>query len=282
MARDWTLQPLGLAIPDELQKLYALATADYPLHDDSALRQMTALELDALDAYMTGRLDLPAPPTFLTCTMSTLKRLAILKFHKEHIEATLIAFVEAKIRLGKHITRQAILRELLAANGGPTQGDKMVKRLMGEALRIVFDGRNTLSFVFASKRAAKPWIGAALKFRTGVLQLHESSLAKPGVQAPPQVAQQYAVRVLGVAVLDPVELLTIFNRATSDNVLDIRQRGMDGLNTVDNDYWTVIFRGLDCPPALRDGTDPASLSTNGTNSLQKMFTIWTRTITVRS
>ncbi|KAE8881298.1 hypothetical protein PF003_g34625 [Phytophthora fragariae] len=110
------------ATPAEIQRLYSIATAAYPLHADSALRPMTSDEVAAMDAYVNRRLELPAPPTFLSCTATGLKRAAMLVFHHEHVEAALIADVPANVRLGKYISRQSILRELVAANGGDEAG----------------------------------------------------------------------------------------------------------------------------------------------------------------
>ncbi|OWZ18703.1 hypothetical protein PHMEG_0007169 [Phytophthora megakarya] len=116
----------------------------------------------------------------------------------------------------------------------------MMKRLMTDALRIAFDGLNTLSFVFPSKRTAKPWEGAALKFRSGALVLASANATQIGIKPPPQIAQYYAINVIGVAQQDPLTLMAVFNAITGNGVFDIRQRGLDGLNEADNDYWTFF------------------------------------------
>ncbi|KAE9067286.1 hypothetical protein PF005_g27818 [Phytophthora fragariae] len=121
------------ATPAEIQRLYSIATAAYPLHADSALRPMTSDEVAAMDAYVNRRLELPAPPTFLSCTATGLKRAAMLVFHHEHVEAALIADVPANVRLGKYISRQSILRELVAANGGDEAGRLRMKRFIKAA-----------------------------------------------------------------------------------------------------------------------------------------------------
>ncbi|CAI5731787.1 unnamed protein product [Peronospora farinosa] len=62
---------------------------------------MTDDEKAAMEEYLGRRLELPAPPNFLSCTATAYKRAALLSFHKTHIEAALVADVPARVRLGR-------------------------------------------------------------------------------------------------------------------------------------------------------------------------------------
>ncbi|CAI5725068.1 unnamed protein product [Peronospora effusa] len=77
---------------------------------------MTDDEKAVMEAYLGRRIELPAPPNFLSCTATACKRSAMLSFHQTHIEAALVADVPARVRLGKGIPRQSVLRELIASN----------------------------------------------------------------------------------------------------------------------------------------------------------------------
>lgn len=235
-------------------RYYALATKPYPLHADSALRPMSDEESSALRAYVSRELELPAPPTFLTCTASSLTRAAFMAYHQSHIEATLLADVPARARLGRNISRRSILRELVDANGGSDDGKRRMKAFIKAAQRIVFDGHHTLSFVFMSNSSAAGWSGSKLKFRGCSLLLEMAGSNQPGIRTPPQVAQHYALRVLGTTALNAVELVQCFSNIVQDSILDIRHAGLPGLQDADNDYWTVIFSSLECPTALQGVT----------------------------
>ncbi|OWZ15272.1 hypothetical protein PHMEG_00011124 [Phytophthora megakarya] len=184
---------------------------------------MTSDESTVLAAYVSRELDLPAPPTFLTCTASSLTRAAFMVYNQSHIETTLLADVPARIRLGRNIARRSILRELVDANGGTDQGKTRMKAFIKAAERVVFDGHHTLSFVFMSNKAAASWAGTDLKLRGCSLTLEMAGIAIPGIRTPPQVARHYVVRVLG-------------------------------LKDADNDNWTIIFSTLDCPEDLQGTT----------------------------
>ncbi|OWZ16282.1 hypothetical protein PHMEG_0009946 [Phytophthora megakarya] len=193
---------------------------------------MTADEQQVFSAYMKGDLDFPASPTFLTCTTTTLKRAGMLAYHQRHIEVTLIANVGSNLQVCKYLKKKSILRELHTANGGTAQDSLMMKRLMN------------------SKTMGR----SSLKFRAGALVLAGANATQVGIKPTPQLAQHYAINVVGVTGLDLFTILTVFNSIAVNHVMDIRQRGLDGLNEADNDYWTVFFSDLDCPSMLRGVT----------------------------
>ncbi|RQM11059.1 hypothetical protein DD237_008414 [Peronospora effusa] len=82
----------------EMDRMYRLATCEYPLHADSAIRAMTDDEKAVMGAYLGRRLKPPAPPNFLSCTATAYKRADLLSFHQTHIEAALFADVPARVR----------------------------------------------------------------------------------------------------------------------------------------------------------------------------------------
>ncbi|OWZ14412.1 hypothetical protein PHMEG_00012116 [Phytophthora megakarya] len=215
---------------------------------------MTDEESTVLAAYVARELELPAPPTFLTCTATRLTRAAFMAFHQSHIEATLLADIPARVRLGRNIARRSILRELVDANGGTEDGKQRMKAFIKAAQRVVFDGHHTLSFVFMSRRAAAAWAGTTMKLRGCPIQLEMADSAGPGVHTPPQVARHYAIRILGTTELNAVELVQCFSNIAQDSILDIRHSGLAGLKEIDNDYWTVVFSSLECPVALQGVT----------------------------
>ncbi|GMF46551.1 unnamed protein product [Phytophthora fragariaefolia] len=141
----------------------SLATAQYPLHDDSALRGMTPAKVATTEAYVSRRLALPAPPTFLRYTVTAIKRAVLLAFHHEHVEAALIADVPVNARLGKHISRQSILCEMVTGNAQDETGKIRMKKLIKAAQRITFDGEHTLTVVFMSRSEAKDWGGETFR-----------------------------------------------------------------------------------------------------------------------
>uniref|UniRef100_A0AAV1UQ88 Uncharacterized protein n=1 Tax=Peronospora matthiolae TaxID=2874970 RepID=A0AAV1UQ88_9STRA len=157
------------------QRLFHIATKDYPLYDDdSSLRPMTSDERTALSAYVERRLDLPGPPTFLVCTTPGLQRAAMMAYHQFQVEGTLIADVPARARLGKSLHRRSILREISAAHAR-NEGDRIKMRLFVlAAQRVVFDGNHTLSFVFMSKRAAAVWANTELRQRDCTITLRSA------------------------------------------------------------------------------------------------------------
>ncbi|KAG7390737.1 hypothetical protein PHYPSEUDO_006856 [Phytophthora pseudosyringae] len=115
---------------------------------------MTRDEQKAMEAYVNRRLELPAPPTFVTCTATGFKRAALLSVNQVHIEALLIAGILAKVRLGQNIPRQSILRELVADNATYELGRTRMRPFIKAAQRIVYDGDHTLKIEFLAKRLA--------------------------------------------------------------------------------------------------------------------------------
>lgn len=150
----------------------------------------------------------------------------MLAFHHEHVEATLIADVPANVRLGKHISRQSILRELVASNGGDEAGRLKMKRFIRAAQRIMFDGEHTLSVFCMSHRAAAAWDGECLRLRGQNLHLNLVEAQVPGICPPPQLARHYAVRVLGTEGHNAVQLLHLFEDIAQMPVLDVRHPGL--------------------------------------------------------
>ncbi|EGZ27310.1 hypothetical protein PHYSODRAFT_293273 [Phytophthora sojae] len=207
-----------------------------------------------MDAYVSRRLDLPAPPTFLSCTTTGLKRAALLAFHQEHVEASVIADVPATVGLGRNIPRQSILRELVAGNAGNEPGKLRMKRFIKAAQRILFDGEHTLRVIFMSRRAAMEWDGQEFRLRGCLLRFNLLGVQVPGVRPPPELARHYALRVLGTEGLNPMILVQIFGDIAQEAILDVRHPGMDGLRQMDNDYWAVIFASMSCPAALQGVT----------------------------
>ncbi|OWZ21874.1 hypothetical protein PHMEG_0003502 [Phytophthora megakarya] len=126
---------------------------------------MTTDENHEFTVYMKGDLDLPAPPTFLTCMTTTPKWAGMLAYRRQHIEVTLITTVGSNLPVGKYLKKKSILREIHTANGGTVQGNYMMKRMMTDALIISFDGLHTMSFVFPSKHTAKPWKGDVSSYK---------------------------------------------------------------------------------------------------------------------
>ncbi|CAI5720944.1 unnamed protein product [Peronospora effusa] len=102
LRQEFTAEARALAEQTrELDLMYQLATCEYPLHADYAIRSMTDDEKAVMEAYLGRRLELPAPPNFLSCSATAYKRAALLSFHQTHIEAPLVADVPARVRLGK-------------------------------------------------------------------------------------------------------------------------------------------------------------------------------------
>ncbi|KAE9005638.1 hypothetical protein PR003_g13047 [Phytophthora rubi] len=211
---------------------------------------MTPAETEAMEAYLSRRLDLPAPPTFLSCTATAFKRAAMVAFHHEHVEATLITEVPANARLGRHVPRQSILRELVAGNTPDEAGKTRMKRFIKDVQRIIFDGEHTLSVVFMSHRTAAQWDGAVLRLRGQSLRLNLIGAHVPGVSPPALLARHYAVRILGPDGVHAVQLVQLLEDITQVSVLDVRLPGLTGLKLPDNDYWTVIFDARSCPREL--------------------------------
>lgn len=251
----------GMLKPDEegplwgdLGRLHKISTATYPLHADSALRRMTEEETAAMEAYVSRRLELPAQPTFLSCTATAYKRAAMLAFHHEHVEAALIADVPANARLGRHISRQSILREMASSNTSDDAGRQRMKAFIQAAQRITFDGEHTLTVVFKSLREATIWAGAVFKLRGQSIQLNQIGNHLPGICSPPMLARNYAVRVLGTESVTVVPLIQIMEDIAGVKVLDVRLPGIAGPNTPDNDFRTVIFSSMTCPSTLNGVT----------------------------
>ena len=159
-------------VTPDMCRLYMIATQPYLLHEDGRLREMTTEEREALSAYVERRLDLPGPPTFLSCTIPALKRAAMMAYHSEQVEGKLIADVPARVQLGRNISRGSLLRELAGSNAQSEEGKRRMRNLIKAAQRIVFDGNHTVTFVFKSSMAAGKWNNAELKLRNCAIQLH--------------------------------------------------------------------------------------------------------------
>ncbi|KAE9183348.1 hypothetical protein PF004_g23970 [Phytophthora fragariae] len=241
----------GDVAPKEgLERLHANSTAVYPLHADTALRNMTEDETEAMEAYLSRTLELPAPPTFLSCTATAFKRAAMVAFHREHVEATLIADVPANARLGRHIARQSILRELVSGNASNEAGRNRMQQFIKGAQRITFDGEHTLSVIFMYHRAVAPWDGEEFRLRGQRLRLQSIGAQVPGVSSPALLARNYAIRILGTENLHAVQLVQLLEDIARVSVLDVRLPGLPGRSHPDNDYWTVIFDARSCPLEL--------------------------------
>ncbi|OWZ22451.1 hypothetical protein PHMEG_0002847 [Phytophthora megakarya] len=142
---------------------------------------MTDEKFAAMEAYVSRKLDLPAPPTFLSCTVTGLKRAALLAFHRDHVEAALIADVPANARLGKHLSHQSILREMVTGNTSDEAGRLRMKKFISAAQRVTFDGEHTLSIIFMSKATAAAWDGATFRLRGQQIQLNAAGEQVPGI-----------------------------------------------------------------------------------------------------
>ncbi|GMF50300.1 unnamed protein product [Phytophthora fragariaefolia] len=231
--------------PDaELARLREISTAVYPLHEDSALRQLTEKEATALEAYVSRRLELPAPPTFFSWTATAVKRATLLAFHHEHV---VIADVPANARLGNHIPRQSLLRELVAGNTSDAKGRKRMKSFIKEAQRVTFDGDHTLMLVCMSA-VVRP-TGEVFRIRGLRIQFHLVEVPQAGICQPPQLARNYALQGLGTEGLN--KTIQLLEGITRTQVLDIRHPGTQGLALANNDYWTVIFASKTCPAAIQ-------------------------------
>ncbi|GMF41491.1 unnamed protein product [Phytophthora fragariaefolia] len=235
---------------DRLARLQAISTATYPMHEDPALRQLSSEEEEALEAYVGRHLELTVPPTFLSSTATALKRAALLTFHHEHVEASLIADVPANDRLGRHISRQSILRELVAGNTTDEAGKRRMKLFIKDAQRNTFDGAHTLTVVFMSLRAAKAWDDCVFRLRGQRILFNLVGAQLSGIHSPSQFARNYALRVLGTEDINAVRIIQLMEDVTKARVLDIRYPGALGMALPDNDYWTVIFAGMSCPNDL--------------------------------
>ncbi|GMF57082.1 unnamed protein product [Phytophthora fragariaefolia] len=199
-----------------------------------------------MEAYVSRRLDLPVPPTFLSYTATAIKRATILAFRQEHVEASLIAEVPANARLGRRISRQSILQELVTYNAKEEEG-KLRMKILSRRLNALPSMANTRLVVFMSRTAAEIWDGAEFRLRGQRISLNLVEASQPGKCPPPQLARQYAVRILGTDGLNAVNLVLILEDSTQTKVLDIRHPGLAGQTNPDNDYWTAIFAVWSCP-----------------------------------
>ena len=121
----------------EARRLYDIAMREYPLYDDTALRPMSEDDRSDFLAYVERRLDLPGPPTFLACATPGLQRAAMVSYHQTQVEGVLIADVPARARLGKHLPRRSILRELTDANARTEAGKLQMTHLLAAVQRVV-------------------------------------------------------------------------------------------------------------------------------------------------
>ncbi|RQM12992.1 hypothetical protein DD237_007952 [Peronospora effusa] len=234
----------------ELNRMYHLATCEYPLHADSAIRAMTDDEKALMEAYLGRRLELPAPPNFLSCTATAYKRAALLSFHQTHIEAALVADVPALVRLGKGIPRQSVLRELAANNTTTADAKTRMKAFLKAAQRVIFDGEHTLTFTFISKRVADSWVHETFKLRGCDMTLLMVGVERAGICPPPLLARNYAIRVMVDEELDTLQLIQMFADITDGLVADVRHPGETGLQQLDNNYWIIVFSTRSCPVQL--------------------------------
>ena len=166
----------------------------------------------------------------------------------------MIADVSARAQLGKHLPRWSILRGLTDVNARTEAGKLQMTHLLAAVQRVVFDGHYTLTFFFMSKRASAAWANTELRLRECSIKLQSAEKGVSGTRTSPQVARHYAVKILGTAGLDPILLHSIFSQIAGEPILDIRHAGVKGLAEYDNDYWTVIFAGMDCPSLLLNVT----------------------------
>ncbi|CAI5712754.1 unnamed protein product [Peronospora destructor] len=112
-----------------MKRLYEIVTRDYPLHEDTALRQMSAEECEALTGEKVGISWPPYVPRIL----------------------------------GKSIPRRSLLRELAEANARIAATKEVTEQFIRAAQRVVFDGQHTLTFTFMSKSAANIWANKEFK-----------------------------------------------------------------------------------------------------------------------
>ncbi|CAI5702902.1 unnamed protein product [Peronospora effusa] len=113
-----------------MKRLYQIATRDYPLREDAALRQMSVEEMrGTYSLHVAKRLELPG------CLM----------------------FLVSSVRLGKSISRRSLVRKLVSANARSDATKEVMEQFMRAAKRVVFDGHHTLTFMFMSKKAANDW-----------------------------------------------------------------------------------------------------------------------------
>ncbi|KAE9275066.1 hypothetical protein PF008_g29436 [Phytophthora fragariae] len=162
LAKPWHLPTAGPST-GPLATLHAIAVAPSEVHLDTALRDRTKSETEALLAYLNGSLELPHAPNFLKATMPLLHRAMVEQFHETHMEVTLTADISPRAKLRRNMTHQTVLALLYAANADSARGRQMIDRVMDDVKLIHFDGIHTLKFVFNSRRVATLYQGLAFR-----------------------------------------------------------------------------------------------------------------------
>ena len=113
------------ATEEMMKRLYKIARRDYPLHEETALRQMSVEESEALTAYVERH------------HTRTSERAAIMAYHQIHVEGVLIADVSARIRLGKSISRRSLLRELAECKTRTDATKEVMRQFIRAAQQVV-------------------------------------------------------------------------------------------------------------------------------------------------
>ncbi|RMX62759.1 hypothetical protein DD238_008290 [Peronospora effusa] len=132
-----------------MKRLYQIATRDYPLREDAALRQMSVEEMrGTYSLHVAKRLELPGCLMFLVCTTSELQSAAMMAYIYHNVEGVLML-------MSQH--RRSLVRKLVGANARSDATKEVMEQFMRAAKRVVFDGHHTLTFMFMSKKAANDW-----------------------------------------------------------------------------------------------------------------------------
>ncbi|RQM11895.1 hypothetical protein DD237_008315 [Peronospora effusa] len=111
-----------------MKRLYQIATRDYPLREDAALRQMSVEEMrGTYSLHVAKRLELPGCLMFLVCTTSELQSAAMMAYIYHNVEGVLML-------MSQH--RRSLVRKLVGANARSDATKEVMEQFMRAAKRV--------------------------------------------------------------------------------------------------------------------------------------------------
>ncbi|EGZ08871.1 hypothetical protein PHYSODRAFT_305732 [Phytophthora sojae] len=183
-------------------------------------------------------LEFPHPPNFIKEILVSEHRALLEDFHEAHMNYTLTANLPPYVNLPRNAPHVAILEELHKANVDPATGIGLpvLRGLLNDVKRLIYDGSHTLSFGFYSKRAAQSWVKKALRFQRAVISLHDT------VRRP---QDEGTAGALGLAAL-----ARAMSQFAGAKVLDVEYPRSQKTDIYDNRFHKVKFAQAKCPDAL--------------------------------
>uniref|UniRef100_A0AAV1T4E3 Transposase n=1 Tax=Peronospora matthiolae TaxID=2874970 RepID=A0AAV1T4E3_9STRA len=235
-------------------RLYECARKRCRLRKDGFQRRMTPIEVETLEAWLGGHLQLAGAPLFLRETHVAAER----ETFAVHQRSRLVHKLYARLPVGLFLPdlgARGKLFSLMLAAAVTIAAKTRVNSLIMELSRVECSRLSPIvAFVLNDRPTRDSWAKADLRVGNCRLQLLvaddpatvDDKIGYTGITT----SMLYQVHVLGKSSAFPSEIRSWVAAATSTPVLTVKSREADGAHFFGAHRWVVTFDSMECPKEL--------------------------------